>query len=590
MPTAPATSAPINFNALQNVSSRPPVPAPVAPAPTAAGSNYQLDDSSRSKLDGIVQQMQANKEPDENIQAVVNDFKQKYGSSTPAPTSTPVADFARSVYSGVATPVLNMLARPGQAAVHLAGNEEPQSGDLPIGFGATAHINDPMQDTDTGGKSPTDAVTSDLGKAAQTIALGLGPVAGGAAFSGGAALDQNKPILPTGHGDNIVDKVTNLATDNVLGNAVTGAGLGKVGEAATGAIGKTIKSVGTGLKTFGSGADAIYGSAQKNIENVLAPTTKANKLATERLAPQAARVGLPISATRSSLLSKLNEGADTANAAITKAWSDLPAGSKVDVNPIINAISKQMGDLKVATPEGHIVPSEQQALYNQLETKASELLKLSDGKGYADAAALRSYRQSLDNAVAQNKSASFAFSPTDTAKLAGTKLVANASRGEIAKQLPGVGPANKAFNFNHGLADILDATITRKTGQGTPLGEKIMEGAGAASGFATHGVTGGIEYAVIAKIASKVLQSTAWQTASAAAKKQLADAIAAHDGGAIATAIKSGFKLTGTGLEHVGNFISGIPAASKSLPRTAIPGTTLGKSQLSTTLPRATLR
>lgn len=43
--------------------------------------NLQLDEASRTKLDGIVQQMQNNKEPDQNIQAVVNDFKQKYGSS-----------------------------------------------------------------------------------------------------------------------------------------------------------------------------------------------------------------------------------------------------------------------------------------------------------------------------------------------------------------------------------------------------------------------------------------------------------------------------------------------------------------------------
>src|SRR3982750_874678 len=39
-----------------------------------------LSEQSRAKLDGIVQQMAANKESDETIQTVVNDFKQKYGS------------------------------------------------------------------------------------------------------------------------------------------------------------------------------------------------------------------------------------------------------------------------------------------------------------------------------------------------------------------------------------------------------------------------------------------------------------------------------------------------------------------------------
>lgn len=38
-----------------------------------------LDEASRTKLDGIVQQMEANQEADADIQFVVSDFKQKYG-------------------------------------------------------------------------------------------------------------------------------------------------------------------------------------------------------------------------------------------------------------------------------------------------------------------------------------------------------------------------------------------------------------------------------------------------------------------------------------------------------------------------------
>ncbi len=49
--------------------------------------NLQLDDASRTKLDGVVQQMSANNEPDANIQAVVDDFKQKYGNAGQAKTS-----------------------------------------------------------------------------------------------------------------------------------------------------------------------------------------------------------------------------------------------------------------------------------------------------------------------------------------------------------------------------------------------------------------------------------------------------------------------------------------------------------------------
>ena len=38
-----------------------------------------LSEERRKQLDEIVQQMATNKEPDANIQAVVNDFKSKYG-------------------------------------------------------------------------------------------------------------------------------------------------------------------------------------------------------------------------------------------------------------------------------------------------------------------------------------------------------------------------------------------------------------------------------------------------------------------------------------------------------------------------------
>ena len=41
-----------------------------------------LKEVDRSKLDGIVKQMQDNKEPDANISFVVNDFKTKYGTKS----------------------------------------------------------------------------------------------------------------------------------------------------------------------------------------------------------------------------------------------------------------------------------------------------------------------------------------------------------------------------------------------------------------------------------------------------------------------------------------------------------------------------
>lgn len=61
----------------------------------AAAPTGELDDTSRGKLDGIVQQMQSNKESDQNIQAVVNDFKQKYSSTSAPPPAAPSLPYGR---------------------------------------------------------------------------------------------------------------------------------------------------------------------------------------------------------------------------------------------------------------------------------------------------------------------------------------------------------------------------------------------------------------------------------------------------------------------------------------------------------------
>ncbi len=111
--------------------------------------NLQLDDASRTKLDGVVQQMTTNNEPDSNIQAVVDDFKQKYGTSTLDPkinqgggivspffTSNPQEDNNGS-YVGNAT----------EAGAKTLGNLVPSAINTAVGVAKTpiegiAHIGD----------------------------------------------------------------------------------------------------------------------------------------------------------------------------------------------------------------------------------------------------------------------------------------------------------------------------------------------------------------------------------------------------------------------------------------------------------------
>ena len=62
-----------------------------------------LSEQNRAKLDGIVQQMIANKESDEDIQFVVNDFKTKYSEVKKKDDAVSVVDGSKSQSSGSVT-------------------------------------------------------------------------------------------------------------------------------------------------------------------------------------------------------------------------------------------------------------------------------------------------------------------------------------------------------------------------------------------------------------------------------------------------------------------------------------------------------
>ena len=123
----------------------------------------QLNENQRVQLDGIVSKMVANKEPDSAIQFVVNDFKQKYG--TPQEEKP---GFFKSLYQGIAGPVANLIARPGQAVQHAMGDTQPIEGKF-LGL----DITDPYADVSRG-KSPISTVSSDIGRGVQTALLGVG--------------------------------------------------------------------------------------------------------------------------------------------------------------------------------------------------------------------------------------------------------------------------------------------------------------------------------------------------------------------------------------------------------------------------------
>ena len=200
---------------------------------------------------------------------------------------------AFSLFKGATSPLVTMLARPLQAAAEIAGASPEQvnafSAKVPI-YGENGALNVPQNAGD---------ILKDVGRGVETAALGLAPVAGGAAFGFGSSLEQgNSPIS------------LNTAAQTALGAAG-----GKVLDVASPYIAK--------------GISAITPNVVKNAFGAVA----------EKATPALESVGNFMDNTKilpDSISSAINKGADFVNNA--------PGGA-------FNAIRRQYGSGVGGTPE-----------------------------------------------------------------------------------------------------------------------------------------------------------------------------------------------------------------------------------------------
>ena len=135
-------------------------------------------------------------------------------------------EFFKSLYQGIAGPVANLIARPGQAVQHAMGDTQPIEGKF-LGL----DITDPYADVSRG-KSPISTVSSDIGRGVQTALLGVGggttSVASKLGLSGAKGLAvraTENAALGTGFqlGSNLEQNknlTDNLGTAAVIGGAL----------------------------------------------------------------------------------------------------------------------------------------------------------------------------------------------------------------------------------------------------------------------------------------------------------------------------------------------------------------------------------
>lgn len=467
-------------------------------------------------------------------------YKSKIDTTSPtgtqAPTEEPKKDesslfkkavgFGSDVFKGITKPIIqSAVVQPYQAAKRvggiITGNNTQENEDVNLPYYGTFKVPGSYEEV--------------AGTAAQTVAAGLGPVAGGAAFMGGQAMSENQSL------------------GGVVTSSAEGALLGKAGEVGGKLLGKGLRSAGGFLKEAGAGAESLTASAEKQYGKVLAPTTKLMKQTAAQVTPGLAERKVT-AISLNDLLNKAEKGVQGASTQLEEAWNKLPENHQTAVHPIIKSITDAENKLTIEGKSGTVVPEGNKDTFNKLGQLKQELIDIA-GDDSTPTRLLREYRQDLD-AIIKKAGKGFGLSLNDSSVLSARKTVANSIREQLAKSNPEIAKINNEFTFWKRVQDVVGTTIERKTGQVGGLGAKIAGAAGAAAGFASHGLVGAVEGGIIMKNIEKLATSTAWNTTSAAAKSKLADALASGDGKLINIALEELSKGTGILLEKSGQGIS----------------------------------
>lgn len=268
----------------------PPAAPPVAPSQQPSQQPIQMDDTSRTRLAGVVTQMQQNNEPDQNIQAAVDTFKQKWQNNTlpPDPNGVQPGFFGKlALQTGIpqfATDFGNVVTAGSDLLTGKGSNTAMHDLNAPFYSPTIGEVDPTFKSTDTNAQF----AEKGLGTAAQIAALGVG---------GGGAADVAADTI----GGKVLAGLVHGATTGLASGALSGAGsaladptqesigarikntaFGGIGGAATGGVGGAV--IGAGAPLLGKGLSYAFGGGAKqaasdigeNVSTKLAESKAAN--------------------------------------------------------------------------------------------------------------------------------------------------------------------------------------------------------------------------------------------------------------------------------------------------------------------------
>lgn len=260
-------------------------------------------------------------------------------------------------------------------------------------------------------------------------------------------------------------------------------------------------------------SNKLKDSALDNVSKVLAPTTKANKVTTERIAPEILKRPLKdtFAFTRTGLEAKATAGKEAAGNAIND-YGDLKGST-----PTKSVIESLEAEKSQYSAGGKVVNEE---AVNKL-TKVQEII--SQYGDEMDNNTLREVRRIFDAEIQRSKG--FQLPPSEGSMIDAKKIASDKIRGLLAQADPNLDKINKEYTFWKNFEGVISDTNTRKVGQ-AGLIDNLTTIAGAASG---NGLTNMAVQALTFRWLGMAVRSPGWRLASAKIKNSIADSIAQGD-------------------------------------------------------------
>lgn len=317
----------------------------------------------------------------------------------------------------------------------------------------------------------------------------------------------------------------------------TALGISKPGTATEEAmkpISRTLEGVGMemGGRAIGKGLEAASGPLKKSAENVysrvIGPTTKENKVLTQKVVPELIDRGVT-AITRSGLEDKAMGMAGAADTVLEDAYANLPQTAKVKFIPVLQQLENAKKSLVVEGTNTVV----RKDLYKAIEKVQNTVLEIAGGAGdiaptnpEVSVATARSARQQYDAAV-KSKTKLFGITGKEAVKVAADKEAGNAIRNELAQEFPDIASINKEFNLWQTVKELMGETNLRTASQSTPLTQQLVTHAGATvGGAAGGGLPGAVIGGVAGRSLGKLFTSPAWRTVDSITRDRLANLLA----------------------------------------------------------------